>query len=227
LCAGLWLRDLRNDLPADTTFIGTDIVESYFPPQCEWPSNVTLSIQSITKPWPDKWKESFDLVHQRFALPAAGKKGLKDALGGLTGLVKPGGWIQLVEADHSMFTGPAMGELFELVKEVFGAMDVGHAHAREIKDLLNEAGLEEVHEDIRDVPLGAKNPNPEMARKGAYAYTLASKGIVSAARQIGSCTWSAERLDAVEPSVERELQDDGGVSRAYFVWARKPVLGHR
>jgi hypothetical protein len=213
-------------MPADATFIGTDIVESYFPPQSEWPSNVTLAIQSITKTWPKEWTETFDLVHQRFALPAAGRKGLKDALDGLLGLVKPGGWIQLVEADHSAFTGPAMEELFELVKEVFGAMDVGYAHAREMKDMLIEAGLEAVTEDMRDVPLGITNPNPEMARKSAYAYTLGARGIVAAATQIPGCTWSVERLDALEPSVEKELQDHGGISRAYYVWARKPELAN-
>ncbi|KAF2729061.1 putative methyltransferase SirN-like protein [Polyplosphaeria fusca] len=219
---GLWLRDLATSLPPSATLIGTDIVESYFPPKEDWPSNVTLSIQSITKPWPSDMNSTFDLVHQRFALPAAGRSGLKAALHGLIGLVKPGGWIQLVEADHSVFTGPAMEELFELVKVVFGAMDVGYAHARELKDLLIEAGMEDVHEDVRDVPLGATNPDAEMARKSAYAYTLGAKGIVQAGKATG-CEWSTERLDALEPSVEKELQDAGGVSRAYYVWARKPV----
>jgi hypothetical protein len=124
-----------------------------------------------------------------------------------------------------MFTGPAMGELFELVKEVFGAMEVGHAQAREIKGLSLEAGLEEVQESIIDVPLSTKNINLERGRKSAHTYTLGAKSIVAAARQIFRCAWSAERLDALESSAGKELQDHGGVSRAYYVWARKPLFG--
>ncbi|KAF2122851.1 putative methyltransferase SirN-like protein [Lophiotrema nucula] len=221
---GLWLRDLAGNVPADNTYVGTDIMEAYFPPESDWPSNMSLTIQSITKPWPVTWREGFDLVHQRFALPAAGKSGLKDALSGLIGLVKPGGWIQLVEADHSVFTGPAMGELFELVKDVFGAMDVGYDHARDIKTMFQDAGLEQVEERVYDVPLGAKNPDAEMGQKSAHAFTMGAAGIVGAAKSTPGCTFSAARLDALKPSIERELQEQGGVNRVYVVWACKPVV---
>lgn len=163
--------------------MGTDIMEAYFPPTSEWPRNLTLEIQSITKPWPSEWHNKFDLVHQRFALPAAGKDGVNNALMGLVGLVKPGGWIQLVEADHSVYIGPAMGELFKLVKEVFGAMGVGYDHAKSLKAMLVEAGLDVMDEKIFDVPLGAKNPDAEMGRKSAYAFTTGAAGIVGAAKR--------------------------------------------
>ncbi|KAF2264627.1 hypothetical protein CC78DRAFT_533001 [Lojkania enalia] len=235
---GLWLRDLQTSLPGENVYVGTDIVESYFPPKSRWPSNFTLQIQSITKKWPKAFEESFDLVHQRFALPAAGKDGVRDALHGLVSLVKPGGWIQFVEADHSIFTGPAMGELFKLVEEVFGAMNVGHDHAKDVKGMLEEEGLEVVEERIVDVPLGAKNPSPDMGRKSAIAFAMGADGIVGAARRTSNelllwyetervldtstCTFSQERLDSLMSRIERELKEEGGIHRLYIVWGRRP-----
>jgi hypothetical protein len=219
---GLWLRDLASDISPENSYIGTDIIEAYFPPKSEWPTNITLELQSITKPWPTNWNNSFDLVHQRFALPAAGRDGVKTALTNLVGLVKPGGWIQFVEADHSVFTGPAMGELFELVKDVFGAMGIGYDHGRDIKGMLLEAGLEAVEERIYDVPLGAKNPDVEMGKKSAHAFSMGAAGIVGAAKSVPSCTFTPERLDALQPSIEKELHEEGGVNRIYVVWAQKP-----
>jgi hypothetical protein len=173
---------MRNTLSKENTYIGIDIKQEYFPLKSEWPDNVHLQIQSITKPWPEEWAGSFDLVHQRFALPAAGKAGTREALRGLIGLVKPGGWIQLIEADHSVVTGPGMGELFELIKEVFGAMDVPYDLAKDIKVMLQEGGLEQVEEALFDVPLGAKNPDVELGRKSAWAFLKGAEGLVGAAK---------------------------------------------
>jgi gliotoxin biosynthesis N-methyltransferase len=104
-------------------------------------------------------------------------------LKGLVGLLKPGGWIQLVEADHSVFTGPAMGELFELVKEVFEAMGVAWDLGRQLKTMLETEGLVNVEERIYDVPLGAKNNDDDMGKKGAAAFVMGAEGLVGAARR--------------------------------------------
>jgi hypothetical protein len=179
---GLWLRDLRSDTPVEHTYIGTDITESYFPLPSTLPNNVLLYVQSITKPWPSDWNSSFDFVHQRFALPAAGRDGIPDALKGLIGLLKPGAWIQLIDADHSVFTGPAMGDLWKVMKEIFKIMNLQDDVAPNVRRYFEAAGLEEVHEKIMDVQLGALNPNPSLAAKGVASFTLGAKAAIGAAK---------------------------------------------
>lgn len=98
-------------------------------------------------------------------------------------LVKPGGWIQLVEADHSgpASDGVAMRDAFRLIKELFRGMGVGYEYARLLRSWLEEAGLENVEERVLDVPLGKTNPKPEMAAKSIRSFTSATRGLVAAA----------------------------------------------
>ncbi|KAF2446669.1 putative methyltransferase SirN-like protein [Karstenula rhodostoma CBS 690.94] len=219
---GLWLRDMCSTLPKENTYVGIDIMQEYFPPRSQWPDNVELHIQSITKPWPEPWAESFDLVHQRFALPAAGKSGVTGALKGLIGLMKPGGWIQMIEADHSVYTGPAMGELFELITDVFAAIDVPCDIAKEVKGMLQEEGLEQVEERVFDVPLGVRNPDTELGRKSAWAFLKGTEGLVGAAKGLPNFPLTPDKVDALARHVQQELDQDGGVNRIYVAWGRKP-----
>jgi hypothetical protein len=168
--------------PATHTYVGTDITESYFPAPSTLPKNISLHVQSITKPWPVEWNSSFDLVHQRFALPAAGKDGIANAVKNLVGLVKPGGWIQLIDADHSIYTGPAMRDMWLVMKEIFAQMNLPDDLAKNVKGWLIANELEDVQERILDVPLGAKNPDPELAVKSAQSFILGARGVVGATK---------------------------------------------
>jgi hypothetical protein len=91
---------MRQDyqLGNQTALVGTDIVPTYFPMPETLAKGFEFGVQSITAPWPDADKSSFDLVHQRMALFATGAE-LEAAVAGLIDLVKPGGWIQMVDAD--------------------------------------------------------------------------------------------------------------------------------
>lgn len=191
---------------------------AYFPATS--PAPITLKIQSITQPWPTELRSSFDLVHQRFALPAAGHAHIRTALHALVGLVKPGGWIQLVEADHGVFEGAAMRDLFVLVKALFGALGVPYAHACELRSWLNEEGLHSVREQMLDVRLGKKNAVPELGKKSVEAFALAARGIVDAARQAGT-QFGEEWLEALPGKVRGELEAEGGVNRVYCVWGQR------
>lgn len=51
----------------------------------------------MTEPWRITWQGAFDLVHSRMALPGIGLFPIEDVVKNLVALVKPGGWIQLVE----------------------------------------------------------------------------------------------------------------------------------
>lgn len=143
---------------------------------------ITLSVQNIKDPWPEDWKNSFDLIHQRAALPAVGNKGSPQVIKDLIGLAKPGGWIQFVEPDHSVVEGPADRAFFHLLEEIFATMGSNTDIAPRIEGWFREAGLENVECKIFDVPLGAKNPKKEMQAKSARFYTLGGNGVVQVAK---------------------------------------------
>jgi hypothetical protein len=75
------------------------------------PAGVELSVHSMKDSWPVEWQGTFDLIHQRMAFPAAGPKIVKQVISNMIGLLKPGGWIQFVESDHSLVEGPAMAAM--------------------------------------------------------------------------------------------------------------------
>ena len=69
-----WCSGSRNSKVQDNnhTYIGTDINPAFFPGHL--PPSIALTTQSITKLWSEDFLNSFDLVHQRMALPAAGNR---------------------------------------------------------------------------------------------------------------------------------------------------------
>ena len=98
---GYWLYDLSTSLKLDTastTLVGTDIgafPESSF----QKTANISLSLHSYKDPWPLEWRSSFDFVHMRFCVAGlADPTEAQVAIDRLVDLVKPGGWIQLVDS---------------------------------------------------------------------------------------------------------------------------------
>ncbi|KAI1819431.1 S-adenosyl-L-methionine-dependent methyltransferase [Xylaria intraflava] len=220
---GLWLRDLCESSPSSNrdaqTYIGTDITGIYFP-KAGIPG-VQLYEQSITKAWPSEWNGTFDLVHQRMALPAAGKDDVRGALQGLIGLVKPGGWIQLVEPDHSASPTPAMQDFFKLLSDVFAFMGTSTGYAPQLHKWLAEEGLESVEERVFDVPLGKSSRNDALSKKSARMIELVMKGLVEVGRTVTTSLSSTE-LDTLIPRAQEELAQTGDIFRLHCVWGRKP-----
>lgn len=223
---GLWLRDLkssiRNSDSNGSTFVGTDIVPSFFPNPS--PPSITLIVHDMTTPYPESFKNRFNLVHQRLALPGCGKYPLRSAVGSLITLVKPGGWIQLLEADNAGpgSVGPATKDAFRLLRELFGQMGVDHDYPSMLKGWLIEMGMERVEERVMDVPLGKSNGNKELGEKGARSFGMAIAGVVQYARS-ASTSFSMEELDNIAGQVESELLDVGAMHRIYAVWGQRPI----
>jgi hypothetical protein len=163
---GTWLRDLQSSIPtSNNTYIGTDIEAELFP--SELPSGMTLVRHDFTKPWPSDWHNSFDFVHQRFGLAGSGTFPVQDVVTNLAGLVKPGGWIELVEADldRTQDAGPVLTEFIQLLREMFTLAGVGGNLASKLRRWLEAAGLEALEERRVDIASGVKNARPELMEK--------------------------------------------------------------
>jgi gliotoxin biosynthesis N-methyltransferase len=158
--------------------VGIDIDASKFPPNA--PSGITYQIQDINKQWPEVWLNSFDVVHQRLALVGAGPNA-QAALKNISELVKPGGWIQLIEADNVLTdaNGPAMHDFVQLMKDVFTTIGTTLNLSRELSGWVKEDGFLHVQERVFNVLLGATNPNPQLAKRGVYSTLVAATGLAT------------------------------------------------
>jgi hypothetical protein len=177
---GFWLLDLRSDVDPkyEHSFLGTDIDDSRFPPNL--PQDVNLQVQDANGPWPPAWKNSFDLVHQRFGLLATGPNPHKVA-SLLLDLVKPGGWVQFVEAEYTPAEGdpPSHHQFMNLMKELFARIGQGADVIRQVSGWLKDAGFVDVKEETIPMYLGAKVPDPNLRGQSVHSTAVAIEGMVT------------------------------------------------
>jgi len=218
---GTWIRDLQNDMPPETKFVGTDIDGSKFP---EASPTTTYHIQDIRGPWPTEWNETFDIVHQRLTLVAAGPAA-KDVVHSLAALVKPGGWIQFMEADNVLDdkAGPGFRDFVQLMKDIFSVMGASLKLTHEIAPMLREENFVNIHEQVVMMQLGASNPNHELARQGAYSTTVAMQGLIQFGSTLPPSSLSLQpgRLETLEADFKKELTEHGGGYPLRVVWGQK------
>ena len=89
---GWFLHSVRKELayPDSAILIGTDVAP--YPNPIE-----NVIVHNFKDPFPEEWRASFDFVHLRAVMASAGEVKI-DVVRRALELVKPGGWIQLVDA---------------------------------------------------------------------------------------------------------------------------------
>jgi hypothetical protein len=100
---------------------------------------MTFLLQDILDPCPSRFQTSFDLVHQRLVLAGSGPS-THSAVTHIAELVRPGGWVQLVEADFDVETEnePAMQGLFAPLKGHMRAMGTDTTFAKQMRGWIRE-----------------------------------------------------------------------------------------
>ena len=144
---GYWLYDLLQENPAleSAELIGTDIApfkEGTF----ERPGNLKLVKQDMLAEWPKEWQGSFDFVHQRNAMANTGNEETAiETIRKLIRLVKPGGYIQIV--DGYMPTGKEIEEgdkasvkLFKVMGRFLEGVGLKPDMSPDLERLVREAG---------------------------------------------------------------------------------------
>lgn len=183
---GTWIRDIaRSSGSATHELYGTDINGTGFP--ADPPSGTVYMEQDINQPWPEDWLDRFDLVHQRLVLVGGGTK-QKEAVESLGKLVKPGGWIQLIEGVNELpdGCGPAMHDFITTMEGVFTFMGFSLTFSEKIPGWLKSAGFVDIRERIVSTKLGAQNPEPTLARMGVFATSGAARGLATYGKSIYS-----------------------------------------
>jgi hypothetical protein len=165
--AGYWLFDLSDSLPASTTYVGTDIAPQLF--RSDYGESFAFASQNIADTWPSEWNNSFDLVHQRLVLGSVSPEIGRQAVRNLANLVKPGGYIQLVDADISaMGKGiaeetPAQRKFAEVMGQLFSMIDGNIKPGPSLRTWLEACNLEEIEEREFDLGIGSRSKDPTMA----------------------------------------------------------------
>jgi hypothetical protein len=222
--AGIWIRDVRAATGgAQNTWVGTDIEDSYFP--TETPADTSYHHQSMTQPWPKEWEGTFDLVHSRMALPGVGTNPLEDAVKGLIGLVKPGGWIQLVEMEWDHWEAGPWGQIFiRAIKDLFSTVSAGQGvDLREkLVAMFKAAGLEHIDYKIIVTPFGARASDKIRATSEASLFAT-TMGVSMTTKLLPPISVSREELDAMPPKVIDEAKEVGWEFHTFALWAQKPA----
>jgi hypothetical protein len=163
-------------------YTGIDIEASYFPK--DTPPNTSYQVQDITKPWPSDWNAKFDLVHQRLALvvPGSDEKTL-EVLRGYTNLLKPGGWIQLVEVRQwtKATDGQAFKDLNVCLSDMIQTIGASLKHIDNAKNWLETLGLVDVQEEIVEANYGTRDDKQlqEIAKRSLLTTAGSILGVTS------------------------------------------------
>lgn len=230
LCAaltvqGIWIRDVRQATGnASNTWVGTDIEESYFPTTP--PSDTSYYRQSMTEPWPVDWRGSFDLVHSRMALPGVGLHPLGDVVRNLVALVKPGGWIQLVEMNWNGWEGgQKLGLLHDAMKQLLAMVTSGQGvdMGLRVTAMLEDAGMTNLQHKIVSVPLGAKAKD-EVQDTSLQSMFATASFARDTLKKLPPIDIASEELESMPDALVKELKEDGGEFRLFAVWAQKPLV---
>lgn len=187
-CAdGTWLADLaRTSDRADLKLHGMDLGSTLFRPD----ARLDLRKHDVRSPVPESWgwKNSFDLVHQRLLVWGIGKEEWPAVVSNLASLVKPGGTLQLVEAewvldkyDDNAPQQKKLGQIQEWSCESSG-MDV-HVWKR-FPSMLEKLGFADVKTESFDLGYG------------------------KTARRVEDRVWTAELLPQSFRHLARKMPDD-------------------
>jgi SAM-dependent methyltransferase len=165
---GIWMLDAADEYP-NASFVGTDIQPRHFEQIKNLPPSITFKVQNLLDTWPAEDRDKYDLVHQRYCLTQFTDEKAIDIVSNLLGLVKPGGFVQFLEADMTSFKGgnehAGMSEFMRFCKRAFPEAKMNPSSGPSIKNWLKDSGAYEVTEDVLSFEMGVAASSEEMRKE--------------------------------------------------------------
>ncbi|KAI0119555.1 S-adenosyl-L-methionine-dependent methyltransferase [Daldinia grandis] len=222
---GFWLSQFQASLkdPNSATLIGTDLQDRFpDPPR----PGINLQIQDINEPWPKSWKSTFDYVHQTLVLFQAGPK-QREVINSLGELVKPGGWIELMEPQYEATNdnnGLAYKQFLDMLGELWGMRGTKSGFAADLEGIVKDAGFVDVKSVLLPIGIGPKHKDPGLAGVSVESTVGGGKNITIAGKSIpgGLKSISAEDFETWPARFEEELKTKGAYMPLRVVYGRKP-----
>ncbi|CAG7935500.1 unnamed protein product [Penicillium nalgiovense] len=118
---GVWLEDVAKVLPNKSVYLhGFDISSDQFPRghriQRPGQKSIPLSAHDALHPFPAEHRGRYDLVHIRLLTAGLKQADYTRVLANARALLKPNGWIQWEEVDHTAFCTDATPELAAITR---------------------------------------------------------------------------------------------------------------
>ncbi|KAJ3573586.1 hypothetical protein NP233_g2343 [Leucocoprinus birnbaumii] len=227
--SGIWLLDLARIAPTNVELIGIDIQSKIFPSSLSIPRNMSFQVNSILE-LPEDWNNKFTLVHQRLLFTAFTQGEWTTALQNMHRVLKPGGWIQLFEAEKLSKAGPMFKQLQVLWKSILASRNINgiwpHG-SKTWRKLVEDAGFVDIQVRFYDIPIGRwAGQDGEDMKENVLRIIQALRGPTVENAGFGVIQGGAEGYDKWTQGVIREV--DGGAREPQTRWtmicARKPGL---
>ncbi|KAL7942115.1 S-adenosyl-L-methionine-dependent methyltransferase [Trichoderma barbatum] len=142
---GIWLLDMASQVPSTVQLDGFDISDEQFPAQSALPSNVTLQVLDSFAEMPEEHFEKYDVVHLRLWCAIIRGCDTFRLIKNATQLLKPGGYLQWEEVDHTRsrmyIKGAEVETLYSLVNMICNELGINFAWLEDLPNRVKEAGL--------------------------------------------------------------------------------------
>lgn len=161
---GTWLKNLNTQHGNELGLYGVDLSTDLFPGN---PASADLRAHDIRKPFPPEWNWSkkFDCVHQRFLIWGITSAEWPAVVHNLVELVRPGAYVQLVEAEWILpdvsDEQPEQKKLNLVQAWSTESFDMDIHIWNKLETLLRAEGCEDIHEESFDLGYGATAKRPE------------------------------------------------------------------
>jgi SAM-dependent methyltransferase len=156
---GTWMVDVANQYPK-AEFVGTDLFAKHFEQLKDLPPSITFKVQSVLDEWPAEDANKYDLVHQRYCLAQFSAEKDLGIIQRLFGLVKPGGYLQIVDANLGGFDSgdehPGMTEAMNYFVRAFTEAGLEPKPGPRAAKWFEEVGAVNVKEQVLSFPVGVK-----------------------------------------------------------------------
>lgn len=176
-----------------------------------------------------KWESSFDIIHQRLLVWGLQSEEWPQVLQNHLSLLKPGGWIQLVEAEwiHEGYDAAKLPNLAKITKvqkwcgSQFG-MDMSLVHR--LESLLQSAGFHNISTTLYSLGYGAQARDIAWKERSAKLWVDSFRGFAAKWPEEGipEVAETVEEYSAVLQGLHDELLEHGCAPNLHFVIAQKP-----
>ncbi|KAI8059939.1 S-adenosyl-L-methionine-dependent methyltransferase [Gilbertella persicaria] len=218
---GIWALEMATQY-TDSQVLGLDLKPPALQPGS--PSNLRYNQTNITESWPMN-DNSIDFIFQRNMYLSVQKDQWPSLLEEMFRVLKPGGYIELLEAEiwyHN--PGPVQQAFQTFFRDQCKELELDLDFAESLSTLLEEKGFESIEKRVLDIPVGEWPTEPELKQFGFINKEI-QKASLKNKKGAYVPKWgiSPAEYDLAVNEVLGEFEDYQSFSR-YNCWiARKPL----
>ncbi|KXT04694.1 hypothetical protein AC578_2138 [Pseudocercospora eumusae] len=216
---GIVVLDLASRLPATMSFDGFDLSPDQYSQNL--PANVSLKVLDAKATPPPEVRNRYDVIHLRYLNSAMNEKDWDIVTDNVFGMLKPGGWVQWLEADFggARWLRNEPRTKAQVHEELHSIMRPQIKHwsfaARELEEILMNRGFQDVRQEVTST-----DRIPDMRR----AWSMVEIGAMTSFFPNLKHDLSPEQCTEKINQLKEEAQNDVYVRWNLHVWlGRKPL----